>query len=63
MSNKSDLLDEYEEKFGEPISIPFFLPPDKTEDDFFDQVELCIKENKPFDYEAFGIDYSSDEII
>ena len=63
MTNKFDLLDEYEEKIGEPISFPFFLPANKTEDDFFDQLKICIKEKKPFDYQAFGFEYEDGEII
>lgn len=48
------LINQYEEQFGESLTIPFFMPNNKTEKDFFAQVEKCIKENKPFDYKKFG---------
>ena len=63
MSDNLKILSEYEAKFNEPITIPFYLPADKTEDDFFNELKKCIKENKRFNYKKFGFDYSDGKII
>lgn len=50
------IIEEYEQKFNELISIPIFnMPEGKTVDDFLKELQKCISENKPFDEEAFGI--------
>ncbi len=50
------IIEEYEQKFNELISIPIFnMPKGKTVDDFLKELQKCIFENKPFDEEAFGI--------
>jgi len=43
-----ELLNKYEEAFGNRIGIPYLLPPDK-EDDYFNELKKAIETGKPID--------------
>ena len=49
MNEIHELLDRYEEVFGESIAIPYMLPSDKTDDDFIEEVRKAIETGNPID--------------
>ncbi len=63
MSNLFQIIDKYNEKFGEDSAPPLEIWPDDTitEEELASIIEVAIKENKRIDWEKL-FNYNSDAV-